>query len=157
MLRNFNESLSEYILKYEKTEAKLAYWPTFCSKNSESLKNVIAKSNGYLTYFEKLENKHVIEFGAICKIIPFRTFVKIEGIETIEDKKQGSLHIRQDYHGDVQFMAVSPYFIDKDPLKKIDVMRDPIDPRDFDYNELPNILARFLDHINDWENYEYRF
>jgi hypothetical protein len=151
MLRNFNQSLSEYILAYEKTEARLNSWRGFYMTVSGHLKSVIGNSNGRLKYFEEIDNESVIEFGAICNIIPFRSFVKVEGVESIEDKKPAQLHIRQDYHGNVQFMAVSPYFIDKDQLKKIDFMRDPIDPRDFDYNELPNILARFLDHINNWE------
>jgi hypothetical protein len=152
MLRNFNQSLSEYTIEYEKTKAKFAYWPEFCEKNSKQLNNVIATSNGHLVFFDKMDDGNVIEFGAICNITAFRSFVKVEGVESIEDKKPGRLHIRQDYHGNVQFMAVSPYFIDKDLLKKIDFMRDPIDPKDFDYKELPNILARFLDHINDWES-----
>lgn len=152
MLRNLSDSFSEYVLAYEKTSGKLAYWPTFCAENSMHLKTVIAMSNGLLEYFEKKDNEIIIDFGVVCKIIPFRTFFIIDGVESIEDKKPARLHIRQDYHGDVQFMAVSPYFVDKDPLRKIELMRDTIDPREFDYNDLPNIVARFLDHIRDWES-----
>jgi hypothetical protein len=152
MLRNFNQSLSEYELEYEKTEVRLKTWLGFYMTVSGHLKTVIERSNDHLKYFEEKDKGNVIDFGAICNIIPFRSFVNVEGVELIEDKKPARLHIRQDYQGNIQFMAVSPYFIDKDPLKKIDFMRDAVDPKDFDYNELPNILARFLDHIKDWES-----
>jgi hypothetical protein len=94
MLRNFNQSLSEYTLAYEKTEARLNSWREFYLTVSGHLKTVIERSNNRLKYFEEIDNGNVIEFGAFCNIMAFRSFVKVEGVESIEDKKPGRLHIR---------------------------------------------------------------
>ena len=144
--------MKKYVEAQDSKELKLNFWQGFYLTNSQMLKNVIAQSNDYLKYFETIDKEKVIEFGAELKTIPQRCFIDDDGIETIEDKVPARFCIRQDFHGNIQFIAISPYFKENDNLKKTIKLIEPVSPKVFDYNELPNILIEFLKFVTEWES-----
>lgn len=149
LLGHVHKAIGEYRVVYTSIEKRFKSWEGFCYQNKQVLRTIVEHSGEFLTFFES-ENTN--SFGATLRVYPSSDFVMVDEKRIYGNKQAPLFLIRQDHQGLVIFESISAYFLEGDKTREIRLLREPIWPDKFDYQELPKMVADFIRQNIEWES-----
>ena len=109
----------------------------------------------HLNVFDFYENgTDFTELGLRIKPEERNYIITIEGAEIITKKIPGQLRIRLNRNNDIELLAITPFFHEKDGLRKVKPLTTPVAPDDYKHEMLQNLVSEWLEYIASWEKDE---